>query len=266
MGSISRALLLAAALWAAGGAVAPAGAGESERGVFPGEEERKALGLLFREATLFLSPQSPPTGAGAIRVFLALKNPKNFSPRKVAGRAPRPPMDFLGWGLTARRGGVLSLAAFGLSGRFRGGASSPRERMPGALRKLLSAMVGRWPAPAAERLRAFAEIDRKRAEAMGLPLWEAFFARFRKEHAAAGRTLALPPARTVAGLPGPETAIKILGMILVIVVLSLFSVGFARQRRRRMREEMDKKFKRGNDVPPSHRSMSNERIFGTLSS
>jgi len=71
MGSISRALLLAAALWAAGGAVAPAGAGEPERGVFPGEEsrlpgeeERKALGLLFREATLFLSPQSPPTGAG----------------------------------------------------------------------------------------------------------------------------------------------------------------------------------------------------------
>ena len=43
MGSISRALLLAAALWAAGGAVAPAGAGEPERGVFPGEEERKAL-------------------------------------------------------------------------------------------------------------------------------------------------------------------------------------------------------------------------------
>ncbi len=87
----------------------PAGAKEPEGGVFPGEkdrlpakEEKDALGLLFGEAELFLaSEERPPEN---FRVFWALENPKRFSARKEAEGAPRPPMDFLGWGMIAWRG------------------------------------------------------------------------------------------------------------------------------------------------------------------
>lgn len=222
---------------------------EPERGVFPAEvarlpadDERGALGLLFGEADLFLAAE-PSDKSGEIRVFLALKNPKDFSSAQVRQGAPRPRMDFLGWGLMLRGGDVLSLAAFGPSGRFRGGATSPRERMPEALRELLKSMVGRWPEAAAERLRAFSEIDKKQAEAMGLPVWERFFARFRELHARAGGAGPdLPPARVVPGLPGPGLTLKILAVILVIALLSLFNMGLARQRRNQLREEMAQKF------------------------
>lgn len=165
MASRFRARLLTAGLAAtlcAGGllsSAAGASAKEPEGGVFPGEEgrlpggeERKALGLIFREADLFFARppcvgsggvSTPPgkteagveskasPGAGsAVRVYLALKNPKNFSSKKTAEGAPRPPMDFLGWGLTAVRGEILSAAGFGPSGRFRGGAASPRGGCP----------------------------------------------------------------------------------------------------------------------------------------
>lgn len=264
MASTFRAVLLAVMVLAAGPLVAgppaeaalgksPRGAaperGMPQRGVFPGEaarlpadDERGALGLLFGEADLFLAPASPDKG-DEVRVFLALKNPKDFSSAQIRQGAPRPRMDFLGWGLTVRQGDILSLAAFEPSGRFRGGATSPRERMPEALRKLLKTMVGRWPGAAAERLRAFSEIDKKQAEAMGLPLWERFFTRFRELHARAGGAGPdLPPARVVPGLPGPGLTLKILAVILIIALLALFNMGLARQRRNQLREEMAQKF------------------------
>ncbi|MFC1491153.1 hypothetical protein ACFLQ0_01005 [Nitrospinota bacterium] len=245
MVSRSRALVLAGVL-AAALCAGPGAAKEPEGGVFPGEEgrlpgkeERDALGLLFEEADLFLAPERPPAGAGGFRVFWALKNPKGFSSRKVAEGAPRPPMDFLGWGLVAGRGGTLHLAAFGPSGRFSGGATSPPDKMPPPLRRRLSGMVGRRPKEAAERLRAYAELDPKRAEALGLSLWEKFFVSFRKVREAA-ESVAPPPARTVPRLPGPGTALKILAVVVVIGLLSLFNVGLAR--RRRAQEEMEQRF------------------------
>jgi hypothetical protein len=45
----------------------------------------------------------------------------------------------------------------------------------------------------------------------------------------------------VPGLPGPATAIKIMAVILVIGIIGLFNMAFSRQRRRRIREEMEKK-------------------------
>jgi hypothetical protein len=154
-------------------------------------------------------------------------------------------MDFLGWGLTAVRGEILSAAGFGPSGRFRGGAASPRGRMPAALSKLLASLVRRWPGPAAERLSAYAEIDPKRAAGLGLEVWLRIFERFGEVHRAAKDGVRRPPARTVPGLPGPAAAVKILLAILVIMIVSLFNVGLTRQRRRRMREEMARKFDKG---------------------
>ncbi len=220
--------------------------GEAAR--LPADDEKDALGLLFGEADLFLAAEplvtpAPPDKGDDIRVFLALKNPKNFSSVQIRQGAPRPRMDFLGWGLTVRQGDIFSLAAFGPSGRFRGGATSPRERMPEALRELLKGMVGRWPGVATERLRAFSEIDKKQAKVMGLLVWERLFARFRELHARVGGAGPdLPPARVVPGLPGPGAALKILAVILVIALLALFNMGFARQRRNKLREEMAQKF------------------------
>ena len=226
----------------------PAGAKEPEGGVFPGEEDRlpakaekDALGLLFGEADLFLASERQP--AGKFRVFWALENPKGFSARKVAEGAPRRPMDFLGWGMSAWRGETLHLAAFGPSGRFRGGAISPADRMAGPLKKLLSSMVGRWPKAAAARLRAYAEIDPGRAARLELMIWEDFFAGFQIVRASAG-SVAPPPARMVPRPPGLGTMAKVIGVILVVALISLFNVGLARQRRQRIREEMERKFDR----------------------
>ena len=60
-----------------------------------------------------------------------------------------------------RQGDIFSLAAFGPSGRFRGGATSPRERVPETLRNLLKSMIRRQPGATDDRLRAFSEIDLK---------------------------------------------------------------------------------------------------------
>ena len=222
-----------------------------EKGVFPGEkarlpadDEKDALGLLFEEADLFLAtgPLAAIAPTDDIRVFLALKNPKNFSSSLVRQGASRPRMVFLGWGLTMRQGDFLALAAFGSSGRFRGGAVSPRERMPEALRMLLKAMVGRRSGEVAERLRAFSEIDEKQAKLMGLPVWERFFSRYRVVHAQAGEGgPPMPPARMVPGLPGPGGMLKIFAVILIIALLALFNMGFARKRRDELHEEMAQK-------------------------
>ena len=152
-------------------------------------------------------------------------------------------MDFLGWGMMAHREGTLYLAAFGPSGRFRGGAASPVDRLAGPLKKLLSSMVSRWPKDAAERLRAYAEIDPGRAARLELGIWEDFFAAFGKVHASAG-SLTPPPARRVPRPPGIGGSVKIIAVILVVALLSLFNVGLARQRRRRVREDMERKFDR----------------------
>jgi hypothetical protein len=48
----------------------------------------------------------------------------------------------------------------------------------------------------------------------------------------------------VPGLPGPGTALKILAVILVIALLALFNMGFARQQRNALHEEMAQKFRR----------------------
>lgn len=249
MASISRAhTLLAVILLAVFLLIPPAGAKEPEGGVFPGEKDRlpvkaekDALGLLFGEADFFLASAGQP--AEGFRVFWALRNPKRFSAKKVAGGAPRPPMDFLGWGMAAWRGETLHLAAFGPSGRFRGGAASPADRLAGPLKKLLSSMVGRWPKDTAERLRAYAEIDPGRAARLGLGIWEDFFAAFGKVHALAGSVVP-PPARRVPRPPGLGTMAKVIAVILVVALISIFNVGLARQRRRRMREEMERKFDR----------------------
>ncbi len=246
--AVLAAILLAAMLIAAFLiAPLPAGAKEPEGGVFPGEKDRlpakaekDALGLLFGEADLFLASVRPPE---KFRVFWALENPKRFSARKVAEGVPRPPMDFLGWGMIAWRGETLHLAAFGPSGRFRGGATSPADRMAGPLKKLLSSMVGRWPKDAAARLRAYAEIDPGRAARLGLMIWEDFFAGFQIVHASAG-SVAPPPARRVPRPPGIGGAVKVIAVILVVALISLFNVGLARQRRQRIREEMERKFDR----------------------
>ncbi|MEE9256572.1 MAG: hypothetical protein V3V56_05315 [bacterium] len=248
----SAATLLAATLLAVVSLAAfpplPAGAKEPEGGVFPGEkdrlpakEEKDALGLLFGKADLFLASEGQP--AENFRVFWALENPKRFSAKKAAQGAPRPPMDFLGWGMIAWRGGTLHLAAFGPSGRFRGGATSPADRLAGPLKKLLQSMVGRWPKDAAARLRAYAEIDPGRAARLGLRIWEDFFAGFQIVHASTG-SVAPPPARRVPRPPGLGTMAKVIAVILVVALISLFNVGLARQRRQRIREEMERKFDR----------------------
>jgi hypothetical protein len=98
MASISRSIATAALL-AAFLLIPPAGAKEPEGGVFPGEKDRlpvkaekDALGLLFGEADFFLASAGLP--AEGFRVFWALRNPKGFSSKKVAGRAapPIPPV------------------------------------------------------------------------------------------------------------------------------------------------------------------------------
>ena len=79
-----------------------------------------------------------------------------------------------------RQGDIFSLAAFGPSGRFRGGATSPRERVPETLRNLLKSMIRRQPGATDDRLRAFSEIDQNQTNVMGLLVWERLFAHFRE--------------------------------------------------------------------------------------
>jgi len=144
-------------------------------------------------------------------------------------------MEFLGWGLTLEEGGRLAAAAFDTNGRLLGVALSPPEAMTSSLRNFLAGLAGREAGDAAARLEVFAEAHRGQPASDGAASWARLAAAFGRgrEGASPG---APPPARVVPGYPEPQTAVRILAVILVVVLAGFANVALVRQRLRRQRE------------------------------
>lgn len=144
-------------------------------------------------------------------------------------------MILLGWGLTRRRGGSLSAAAFDPAGRFLGAAFFPGDRAGEELGKFLAALAGREPGPAAARLRAYGEVHRGERGGGAAESAARLAEAFREGRRRAARVTP-PPARFLPRYPEGSTLMKVFVVILVIALAGFANLALVRRWRQRQED------------------------------
>jgi ferredoxin len=121
---------------------------------------------------------TPFKSLGTVKWSMVWAKPKKNSEAERRNGVPADRENFLGWLVVSQRPGWRAVASFSASGRFLRGSLSPKNEMTAPLRNLLSELVGKEIETAVRILQGYMKRERKKAEALDVPIWLELFKAF----------------------------------------------------------------------------------------